>query len=174
MFCYREFAECLVRGLIQVLEIVNLKSLHNFGAIVGEWVSTGLVNNQVIEYLWQMLSGDVEKITPFERRAVFQILSFAGNGRLSIVDKNIKLITEIGFKEYGKIDPYFVIIACQILSQVGNKVIQIEDETVPQRYPIENPMWEHLTEALIYHFETTNPCVSELSRTAVDAIYKVN
>lgn len=160
--------------MISVLKTVTITALPNLGTVISEWVTSGLLNNAVMEYLWNMLIETNGQYSKEDIRAALQLLKFIGMARPSLIEKNMKLIVDVTFGSKGMEDVDLVIIACYMLAEIGNKPILEDDENPPARVCLDEPMWAKLMQIIEKKFFFNNVGISGLIQATVELIFKVS
>lgn len=78
-----------------------ITTIDDLQDIIANWCSKGVLDNAIIDMLWQYFTLRVS-VTESEVCAAVELLRMAATGRKTIISRNINLVTNIAFGERGK------------------------------------------------------------------------
>lgn len=176
---HREHTTQIADRLIHLVEIVPVVHYENLKQIISEWTSKGLLDNSVIDILWQYF---IKKIPVSDDKscAALHILGLAALGRPTIVSRNIQLIDKVVFdvmeggnEPRGMNDMLLLKTACDILALMGMKKQSITDKNPPFTISPDDVIWKHLFDILDMNFEKPIRFYNKSITAAVSFLFKV-
>ncbi|KAK5637917.1 hypothetical protein RI129_012212 [Pyrocoelia pectoralis] len=167
----REHTTIIVERLINLLKIVPYQNYHCLSLIISEWVSKSILDNSIIDMLWQYFTKKVE-VSDEQARAALNLLTMATMGRRTIGSKNIKLVATIGFSSpNAKNDILLVKSACDFLRHAGREKQDITDPKPLFKIKPNDTIWKDLTEIIVGTFCSKLPYYNGMTSSAIACIY---
>lgn len=99
MFC-SDHCTTIVNRLICLVKNVPIISFDDLQDIISKWCSKGVLDNAVIDMLWQYVTLRVS-VTESDVCAAIELLRMAALGRKTIISRNINLVTNLAFGDRG-------------------------------------------------------------------------
>lgn len=178
-FPLREHASKIADRLIHLLQIVPVVHYDNLKLIVGEWTSKGLLDNSVIDVLWQYFTRRIP-VSEDKSRAALHLIGFAAVGRRTIISRNVQLIHKIvfegldGSEPRGKDDMLLMRTACEVLALVGMEKRSVTDREAPFKISPDDEMWKHAFGILDVNFEKPVRFYNKAASALVFLVFKVS
>lgn len=170
-YFYSEHAKTIVDRLIHLLQTVSVNQYENLKLVISMWTSKGILDNSIIDVLWQYFTKKIE-VTNVESCAALHLLYLASLGRKTIITRNIKLVTSIAFAEQENYDLLLVKTACDILAVAGERP-NITAKEAPFTIASDDPIWNDLLKIFYKTFGKSVPFYNIAVTSAINFIYKV-
>lgn len=154
-----------------MLETVSVAQYENLKLVISMWTSKGILDNNIIDMLWQYFTKKIE-VTKGEQCAALHLLGLASLGRKTIITRNIKLVTSIAFAEQEDDDLLLVKNACEFLAVAGERP-NITSKEAPFSIASDDPIWNDLLKILNGNFEKPVKFYNIAVSAAINFIYKV-
>lgn len=161
--------ELVINRLIKLRRDVSYANLPNLTHLISTWSSKGILDNSIIDALWQKF----KRCSNDDGRVSLDLLKMASLERLSIINRNIRVISTIAFKE-RKSNLLLVISACDTLATLGNEKQLITNENPPFKIKFEDELWTDLTEILIDNFMKNEKFVLGTIIAIINLFYSVS
>ncbi|XP_018328034.1 condensin complex subunit 1 [Agrilus planipennis] len=168
----KEHTTTIVDRLIHLLKTTPYDSLNDFSIIVTEWTSKGILDNSVIDALWQCFTKQRD-VSEDDSRAAIDLLAMAAKGRKTIISKNLKMIATVAFTERGEKDLLLLASACRLMAIAGMEKQNITDKNPPFRIKTEDPIWKDLMSILEKTFFNADPFYPTVISAAAELIYRL-
>lgn len=146
--------------------------MPNLNLIISEWISKGILDNSIVEMLWQYFTKK-KPVSDETSRAALDLLKMACLGRRTIIMRNIKLVSTVAFQDRRE-DLLTVKSACEILAMAGNEKQDITNTDHPFRIKLNDPMWNDVKSIFVDNFLKKCKFFNQVSRAIIDCIYSVN
>ncbi|XP_044764011.1 condensin complex subunit 1 [Coccinella septempunctata] len=170
-----EHTTIIVKRLISLLKYIPVHNLEDLQSVLAEWAKKGFIDNGVIDMLWQFFTNKVPT-SEEDRRASLELLRMTSIKRVSIIKKNIKLISTIALEKKGdkvQEDMLLVGTACKALGVVGREKIDMNSETPPFKINAEDEVFQSLLEIMSVNFFKNVHYYSSAIPSVITFIYKV-
>lgn len=170
-----DHAMIIVKRLIQLLKYIPVNNLGDFQNVLAEWAKKGLIDNSVIDMLWQYFTNKLPT-SEEDRRASLELLRMAAIKRISIIKKNIKLISAIAFeKKDDKVQKDMLLVgsACKALAVVGREKIDMNSNEPPFKINADDEVFQSLLEIMSVNFFENVHYYSNAISSAITCVYKV-
>ncbi|KAB0791130.1 hypothetical protein PPYR_02930 [Photinus pyralis] len=168
----REHTTIIVERLINLLKIVPYRNYQDLTLIIAEWVSKSILDNSIIDQLWQYFTKKAD-VSDEHARAALTLLTMATMGRRTIGSKNIRLVAAVGFGPRAENDILLLKGACEFLQQAGREKQDITDSKPPFKIKANDPMWKSLIENVCNSFYRSNPFYNGMITSAIGCIYRL-
>ncbi|KAF5285103.1 hypothetical protein FQA39_LY16792 [Lamprigera yunnana] len=166
----KEHTTQIVTSLINLLKTVPYKNHHDLQLIISEWVSKSILDNSIVDMLWQYFTKKVE-VSDEDSRAALALLMMATMGRRTIGSKNIKLVATMTFGQRGEDDILLLKIGCDFLEKAACEKQDISDINPPFKIKATDSMWKDLINIIIKHFTSQSCYYNDMINSAVNCIY---
>ncbi|XP_030754810.1 condensin complex subunit 1 [Sitophilus oryzae] len=168
----REHCSTVVQRLIRFLKDTPSKNFDDLELIIKEWVKKGILDNSIIDMLWQYFTQKCS-ISDEESHASVEILRMASLGRATIITKNIKLVANIGFGERGSKNMAFLGSCCELLAVAGRNRIDINSKDPPLKINIKDEIFKNLLDILVQNFFQPVEFYYKALSGAISFVYRV-
>lgn len=158
--------------LISFLKEVTFDNLEDLESIVSEWTTKKILDNSIIEQLWNYFTRS-NAANNEESRAACELLRMASLGNSNIIVKNISVVAAVAFSEKHRDDMKFLYSACRFMAVGGLEKIDIQSKKTPFRISHADPKFELLTAILTEKFFCEIPFYSEALEASIDFIFRV-
>lgn len=162
-----------------MLKIIPINHHENFKQIISEWTSKGLLDNSVIDTLWQYFTKRIP-VSDDKSCAALHILGLAGVGRRTIVSRNIQLISKVVFdkmeeeeKPRGLNNMILTKTACDVLVLMGIQKQSITDKDPPFTISPDDDIWKNLFAILDTNFDKPIRFYNKTLSAALNFLFKV-
>lgn len=162
----------VVERLIKLVKEVTYLYVNDFKTLIAEWVSKGTVDNQIIDTLWKYYLRRVS-CSDEDSRAALQLLGMASLGRPSIINRNVKLISETAFAESRRYDLLLFNDACVALCLGFSEKPVLTAKDPPTRLKLTEPLWQDVITIIVDNFTKPVSVFTEPISSAVTLIYKL-
>lgn len=146
--------------------------MPNLTLLISEWISKGILDNSIVEMLWQYFTKK-KSVSDETSRAALDLLKMASLGRKTIIMRNIKLVSTVAFQDRRE-DLLTVKSACEILVTAGNEKQDITSKTPPFRIKLNDPMWGDLKDILQDNFLKKCKFFNQVASSIIACIFSVS
>ncbi|KAJ8973310.1 hypothetical protein NQ317_019181 [Molorchus minor] len=162
----------IVNRLIALVKSVPVSNFDHLELIISEWTSKGVLDNSVIDMLWQYFTKKVS-VNDEDSRASLALLRMSALGRKTIITRNIKLVATLAFGERGQEDMLFLGEACEFLAVAGRERIDITSKKPPFKIKPGDEAFQNLVDILCTKFFEPVEYYNKALFGGVDFIYKL-
>lgn len=160
------------------MEIVPIVHYENLKLIVAEWTTKGLLDNSVIDTLWQYFTKNIP-VSDKKSIAALHILGLAAIGRRTIISRNVQLISKVvfGVIEEGKSprglnNLLLTKTACDVLALMGMEKQTITDTKPPFTISPDDEIWRDLFGILLATVAKPIHFYNKALTSAVNLLFK--
>ncbi|KAK4878019.1 hypothetical protein RN001_010525 [Aquatica leii] len=168
----KEHTTTIVESLIALLKMIPYENYQDLCIIISEWVSKSILDNSIIELLWQYFTKRLE-VSEEQSRAALTLLTMATMGRRTIGSKNIKMVATVAFGQRGRDDILLLKAGCEFLEAAAKEKQDITSSKPPFKIKATDTMWAELTDIVIEHFKKKNCYYNGMISSAMACIYRL-
>lgn len=169
---FRDHTSLVVNRLTSFLKQVSFDNLEDLECIIAEWTSKKILDNAIIEQLWNNFTRP-DSPNNDDSRAACELLRMAALGNQNIIVKNISVVAAIAFSERYRDDMKFLSSACRFMAMAGFEKIDIQSKHAPFRISHKDLKFDTLTTILTEKFFCEVPFYSEALEASIDFIFRV-
>ncbi|KAJ8939307.1 hypothetical protein NQ314_011165 [Rhamnusium bicolor] len=162
----------IVKRLVTLVKTVPINNVDDLQLIIADWTAKGVLDNSIIDMLWQYFTKKMV-VTDEDARAAVELLRMCALGRKTIITRNIKLVATIAFGERGDKDMLLLGSACELLSVAGKERIDITSKNPPFKIKAHDEIFKNLLEILQKRFFEPVEYYNKALHGSVDFIYKL-
>ncbi|GAA5829706.1 hypothetical protein JCM3766R1_001272 [Sporobolomyces carnicolor] len=139
----------VARNVIELTRDATLAELTSLEALLAVMMSRGVVDDEVINKLWQVYSTSKE-IPRFQRRGSIITLGMFAQPRPEVVADHVDTLLKIGLGSLGRADLVLAKYTCIALGRVAGSVKKVKGslKDVSVRLPMESPVFSRLADAI--------------------------
>ncbi|KAF5285204.1 hypothetical protein FQR65_LT13319 [Abscondita terminalis] len=168
----KEHTTTIVESLIALLKMVPHENYQDLKLIISEWVCKGVLDNSIIDMLWQYFTKRVE-VSEENSRAALCLLTMATMGRRTIGSKNVKLVAAVTFGQRGKDDILLLKAGCEFLQATAKEKQDITSTTPPFKVKATDPMWIDLKNLIMENYNKRSCFYNGMLSSAIACIYQL-
>ncbi|GAA6010798.1 hypothetical protein JCM11491_002951 [Sporobolomyces phaffii] len=135
----------VARNVIELTRDATLAELTSLEALLAVMMSRGVVDDEVINKLWQVYSTSKE-IPRFQRRGAIITLGMFAQPKPEVVADHVETLLKIGLGSLGRADLVLAKYTCIALGRVAGSVKKVKGslKDVSVRLPMESPVFSRL------------------------------
>ncbi|KRT80719.1 hypothetical protein AMK59_5059, partial [Oryctes borbonicus] len=166
-----EHRKIIVDRLIALMEYITFDKMNGFKSVIHNWVSTGKLDNNITECLFQYFTKK-QDVTDYISLKALQLLILIAPAKKTIVRKNLYLISEVVFGKRGIDDMIVFSETCKLVTAGAAEHQQITDKKPPFKLKPTDSIWGHIINILYKHFENSQiPHYNSAVSSAIGLIY---
>ncbi|XP_048518425.1 condensin complex subunit 1 [Dendroctonus ponderosae] len=168
----KDHSMTVINRLIGLLLSASAYDMDNLELIISEWVHKGILDNNIIDMLWQYFTKKVDVSDQYSLASV-ELLRMAALKRGTVISRNIKLVASVAFAERGRKNLAFLGSACNFLAVAGRDRIDITSADPPFSISCEDSIFSDLFNILTDTFFTPQEFYYHALAGALEFVYKV-
>ncbi|GAA5907855.1 condensin subunit YCS4 [Sporobolomyces salmoneus] len=139
----------VARNVIELTRDATLAELTSLEALLAVMMSRGVVDDEVINKLWQVYSTSKE-IPRFQRRGSIITLGMFAQPKPEVVADHVETLLKIGLGSLGRADLVLAKYTCIALGRVAGSVKKVKGslKDVSVRLPMESPVFSRLADTI--------------------------
>ncbi|GAA5885058.1 hypothetical protein JCM16303_006383 [Sporobolomyces ruberrimus] len=139
----------VARNVIELTRDATLAELTSLEALLAVMMSRGVVDDEVINKLWQVYSTSKE-IPRFQRRGAIITLGMFAQPKPEVVADHVETLLKIGLGSLGRADLVLAKYTCIALGRVAGSVKKVKGSLtdVSVRLPMESPVFSRLADTI--------------------------
>ncbi|GAA5980223.1 hypothetical protein JCM5350_000877 [Sporobolomyces pararoseus] len=160
----------VARNVIELTRDATLAELTSLEALLAVMMSRGVVDDEVINKLWQVYSTSKE-IPRFQRRGAIITLGMFAQPKPEVVADHVETLLKIGLGSLGRSDLVLAKYTCIALGRVAGSVKKVKGslKDVSVRLPMESPVFSRL--ANVIQLPSKSKEWFSMAEQAVNTIY---
>ncbi|GAA5960748.1 hypothetical protein JCM3765_007318 [Sporobolomyces pararoseus] len=160
----------VARNVIELTRDATLAELTSLEALLAVMMSRGVVDDEVINKLWQVYSTSKE-IPRFQRRGAIITLGMFAQPKPEVVADHVETLLKIGLGSLGRADLVLAKYTCIALGRVAGSVKKVKGslKDVSVRLPMESPVFTRLADVI--QFPSKSKEWFSMAEQAVNTIY---